>query len=150
MEEAQLAFRREGGKVSRYESADGYVQTHHLGVRMRNHVRTLGILFIIYHALGILIGLALFILLSGIGLISGELEAAGILTLIGVGVAVLLIVLSLPGLVTGFGLLSYRPWARILGMIIAAFHLLEFPIGTAFGVYAFWVLLEEESVMLFK
>jgi len=43
--------------------------------------------------------------------------------------------------IAGIGLLGQRDWARFLTLILAALMLLAFPIGTAIGIYAFWVLL---------
>jgi zinc-ribbon domain len=43
-------------------------------------------------------------------------------------------------LITGFGLLNRRPWARTLAIIAAILALLKFPFGTALGVYTLWVL----------
>ena len=48
------------------------------------------------------------------------------------------------------GLLKYRPWARILALIVAVLHLFSFPFGTALGVYAFWVLLSAQSAPVFE
>ena len=64
-------------------------------------------------------------------------------------IAVLLVVISLPGLIAGIGLLKFRPWARILAIIIGALHLLSFPFGTALGVYTLVVLLNAETPALF-
>ncbi len=58
--------------------------------------------------------------------------------------------LALPGLVTGWGLLTYRSWAPMVNVILSAFDLLLVPIGTIFGGYSIWVLLHPETVELFK
>jgi hypothetical protein len=60
-----------------------------------------------------------------------------------------LLIVSLPGLITGFGLLSYKPWARIVGIVLAVLQLLHFPLGTVFGIYALWVLLNNETERMF-
>ncbi len=56
------------------------------------------------------------------------------------------ILVSLPGLLAGMGLMNHRGWARILAMIVAVFHILNLPIGTALGIYTFWVLTNDEAV----
>ena len=43
----------------------------------------------------------------------------------------------------GVGLLHYRSWGRVLAIVMSVFLLFKFPIGTAIGIYAFWVLLSE-------
>jgi hypothetical protein len=43
----------------------------------------------------------------------------------------------------GVGLLQYRPWGRVLALVMAVFLVFKFPIGTAIAIYAFWVLLSD-------
>lgn len=116
---------------------------------MQQHVKILGVCFIIYHSILLLIGLGLFFIVGGAGMLSGDRNAALITGAVGTFLAVLFLVLSLPGLITGFGLLKFRPWARIAGIILGALHLLTFPVGTMLGVYALWVLLNAEAPALF-
>jgi hypothetical protein len=73
--------------------------------------------------------------------------------LIQVGVTVILgtiLVTSLPCLILAFGLLNFRPWARILGLVLSALLLLHFPFGTVVALYAFWVLLRPQTEALFR
>ncbi|MFP4395978.1 MAG: hypothetical protein ACLFTI_12020 [Anaerolineales bacterium] len=72
-----------------------------------------------------------------------------ILTIIGMFVAGLMTVLSLPGVVTGVGLLKFQSWARVLAIILGAINLPAFPIGTVLGAYSFIVLLNDETSALF-
>ena len=62
----------------------------------------------------------------------------------------MLLVLGLPGIIAGAGLLKFRPWARILGIIISALDLIHFPFGTALGVYGLWALLSRDGEMMFR
>ena len=57
--------------------------------------------------------------------------------------------LSLPSIIAGAGLLYYKPWARILTLILC-FLLIHIPFGTALGFYGFWVLLSKETLPLFE
>ena len=43
-------------------------------------------------------------------------------------------------LVSGYGLLTRRPWGRVLAIIAAVLALIKFPLGTALGIYTLWVL----------
>jgi zinc-ribbon domain len=43
-------------------------------------------------------------------------------------------------LITGYSLLTRRPWGRPLAIVAAILALLKFPIGTALGIYTLWVL----------
>ena len=75
--------------------------------------------------------------------------AIPVLGAIGAFVFLLLLVLSLPGLIGGFGLLQFKPWARILVIILSVFELLSVPFGTAIGIYGLWVLLNVQTERLF-
>jgi ABC-type Fe3+ transport system permease subunit len=65
-------------------------------------------------------------------------------------ILVILLMLSIPGIVAGIGLLYYKPWARILTIVLCALGLLNFPLGTGLGVYGLWVLLSPETTRLFE
>jgi len=116
---------------------------------MRQHVPILGWCFIVYHGIVALVGIMIGLIVSGAGVISGEREAMFITGAVGALVAGFLIVISLPGIIAGIGLLKYRPWARILAIIIGVLHLLSFPFGTALGVYTLYVLLNAEAPSIF-
>jgi hypothetical protein len=60
------------------------------------------------------------------------------------------LVLAVPMAVTGRGLLHWKPWAKTLGMFVAALGMLHFPIGTGIGVYALWTLSDEATEFLFE
>lgn len=124
---------------------------------MLTHVKVLGVLNIVLSALGILVGILLFAIFGGIaGLIGatdhgdGRLIAMPILGVIGALIFLVVMVISIPGIIIGAGLLRLRPWARILGIVISALNVLNFPFGTAVGVYGLWVLLSNETIALFE
>jgi hypothetical protein len=74
----------------------------------------------------------------------------GVVGMIGAAICVVIVILSAPGLIAGIGLLRFRPWGRILGIVISALDLVSVPIGTALGVYGLWVLLSNETEALFR
>ncbi|MDA1313074.1 MAG: hypothetical protein O2968_07050 [Acidobacteria bacterium] len=125
---------------------------------MKEHVRILGILHLVFGAIGILIAL-LFFVIFGLGTLGiagaaahkdpDALLAVPIIAAIGTFLVVLIALLSVPGIVAGYGLLNYKPWARILAIVLAAFNLLSVPVGTAIGVYGLWVLLNTETEQMF-
>lgn len=124
---------------------------------MRDHVRLLGILNIVMGCLVALIGVVIFVILGGAaGAISTQQiptdtqAALPIIALVGVCVGVFFLVLAAPSIIGGWGLLKFRPWARILVIIVSIFHLFSFPFGTALGVYGLWVLLSEEGRRIFE
>ncbi|MCE5311153.1 MAG: hypothetical protein LLG20_26235 [Acidobacteriales bacterium] len=124
---------------------------------MLTHVKTLGILNIVLSALGILAAVLVLAIFGGVaGIVGmacqdeGKLIAMPILGIIGCLIFVLVMLVSIPGLIAGVGLLKLRPWARILGVVISALNILNFPFGTALGVYGLWVLLSNETIALFE
>jgi hypothetical protein len=44
------------------------------------------------------------------------------------------------GLLVGWGLLDRQPWARMFAIIVGCLKLIDFPLGTALGIYTLWVL----------
>lgn len=124
---------------------------------MQQHVKILAWLNIVYGGLGILVGLIAFAVLGGVAGFVTQMDssldaqqASLILPLIGVGIVVLLAVISAPAIIAGWGLLNFRPWARVLTIVISALHLLSIPFGTALGVYGLWVLLSAQTEPLFR
>ena len=123
---------------------------------MRDHVRILGILNIIFGVLVILIGLASLIFCGGAAALvvwvadtSHADVVVPVLGVIGAVIFVVLLLVSLPIIIAGAGLLKYQPWARILTIILSALNLMNMPIGTALGVYGLWVLLNGDAERLF-
>jgi hypothetical protein len=75
--------------------------------------------------------------------------AIPILGIAGMALVVMFGAFSLPSLITGYGLLYFKSWARIVGIVLSAVSLINFPLGTAVGVYGLWVLLNKETERLF-
>jgi hypothetical protein len=124
---------------------------------MAQQVKILGILHIVFGALCVLGGLITLAVMGGIAGIVGSTDqshdaavAVPVLAAIGLFVCVLCLVVGLPGLVGGIGLLQYQPWARITIIVISALDLIHIPIGTALGIYGFWVLLNPQTEAMFK
>jgi len=76
--------------------------------------------------------------------------AIPILGLAGTALATMLGIFSLPSLITGYGLLYFRQWARIVGIVLSAVNLINVPLGTVVGAYGLWVLLNKETERLFN
>lgn len=116
---------------------------------MKQHVTIVAALRIGYSSLGILCGFLVWLILHSIGVVVYDRIAETILSLVGTIVGSVLVFLGIPGLVGGIGLLKFRPWARILVMIVSALDLFNVPIGTMLGVYSIIVLATEETAKLF-
>ena len=117
---------------------------------MQKHVTIVAVLRIVYSSIFLLVALFFFGVLAGIGVLSGDGEAFFVLGAIGTGLAAFFTILALPGIIGGVGLLSYRPWARILVLVLSFLDLVNIPFGTALGVYSIWVLLNSETEALFN
>ena len=117
---------------------------------MEKHVTFVAVINIAFGFLGIFLGLATFSVMVGAGIISHDPEAMKITTIVGVAIACFLILTSIPEIIGGFGLLKRKPWSRVLILIIAVLDLIFIPIGTFIGIYALWVLLNEDTAKLFK
>jgi len=118
---------------------------------MEKHVHFIAILWIIFGILGILFGFFVFLALFGISFIHdmGDI-APGILRLAAWVISLFFMVLALPQLIGGVALLQKKEWGRILVLVVAFFHLINFPLGTALGAYSLIILLREDTVRLFR
>ena len=116
----------------------------------QNHITLLGVLHIARGALVLLIGVILFGLLTGIGVISDDSTALGVLGFIGTALMLLLVALAIPCVLAGIGVLLRREWGRITALVVGILSLIDIPIGTAIGVYSIWVLMNDETRALFQ
>lgn len=114
------------------------------------HITILGWLYIVGHAVLLVVGAFVFFLLTGVGVATGEAEAAGVLGIVGTSVGLLLTALGLPGVLAGYGLLRHRPWARVLAIVVGVLGLVNVPVGTAIGLYALLVLTPEAAQPYFE
>ncbi len=119
-------------------------------MNMEKHVTLVAVINIAFGFLGIFLGIILFVILVGAGIISQDPEALTITSIVGIAIGFFLILTSIPEIIGGFGLLKRRPWARILVLIIAVLDLFMIPIGTIIGIYELWVLLNEDTAKLFR
>jgi hypothetical protein len=119
---------------------------------MDQHVKIISVLFIILGVLGILVAIGFFVLGAGTAatILSqdqgsdaqvGAAWAGGCMTFI----AALVGILSIPSIIAGWGLSKRKAWARVLTMILAVLSLPSVPVGTAIGVYALVIMLNDDT-----
>ncbi len=71
--------------------------------------------------------------------------------LFGVGFGFLIVIAEgVLAVIAGWGLLQLKEWARWLAIVLAAFSLLAFPIGTIIGAFVIWYLLQDHVRAVFQ
>lgn len=121
---------------------------------MRPHLDLLGILQLVWGAIGLLLGASMLFLAVGaiaIGVTSpADRLAAGVTAGAFVVFAVALLAGGGANAWAGRALRRHQPRARIAVMVLGGLNIFVLPFGTALGIYAFWVLLHNESRALFQ
>src|SRR5260370_4213975 len=126
-------------------------------LHMAQHVKIIGILHIVFGSLLILAGLICLLVMGGIAGMVGttshspdDLAAVPLLGGIGGLIFVLFLIFGLPGLIGGIGLIQFKPWARIVIIVLSVLDLFNIPFGTALGIYGLWCLLNKETEAMFS
>jgi hypothetical protein len=113
------------------------------------HIKIVGWLHIIGSAFSLAIGVFVFYLLTGIGVVSGDAQAVAVLSIVGTGVGAFLSLLALPDIASGIGLLMHKSWGQILAIVVGILNLINFPIGSLIGLYTLWVLFQNSATAYF-
>ncbi len=125
---------------------------------MGPHVDFVGVLFIVWGLLTTLVGVSTLAL--GVGAVAlitsasrgggGGQFAAGLTAAAFTALAIIAILWGSAHVVVGVPLRRHRPWSRLIALMLGSVDLLLLPYGTALGVYALWVLLNEKGKALFE
>ena len=117
---------------------------------MATHIKILGWLHVLFSLFGLLMAAMVFAggMLGGMlsGSVSGLLGAG----LGGALAAAFLAAFAVPGLLAGYGLLTLKPWARPLTIVLGVLDLIRIPFGTILGIYTLWVMLSAEGAAQFR
>jgi zinc-ribbon domain len=108
--------------------------------RLVRNVRILGILWIVGSALRMVPALGMLFLGHMRFPFMPPLARVFVVPMMG-GFGALLTVASVAGIAAGWGLLERRSWARMLAVVLGCLALIDFPFGTALGIYTLWALL---------
>ena len=125
---------------------------------MASHVDFVGVLFIVWGLLTTLVGVSTLALgVGAVALISSASRgggaggfAAGVTAAVFATLAIIAILWGSAHVVVGVPLRRHRPWARLMALMLGSVDLLLLPYGTALGVYALWVLLNEKGKAIFQ
>lgn len=112
----------------------------HLTVVAAGHI-ALGTLGVLIFGLPVLI-----VMVTGAWVWEVEMLFASTITALVLGIFV---VLSLPGIIGGIGLLLRHGWARVVLLVVSFLQLINFPLGTALGIYTIWVLFQDDAREVF-
>jgi hypothetical protein len=117
---------------------------------MKQHVSLVGALHVGFGILGLLGALAVYLSFHfAYEFIEEEPLVENIISFLGNTLSLIIVFISSLGIIGGIGLFSYKPWARILVMIVSAINCLNIPVGTAKGIYSIWVLMQPETIEMF-
>lgn len=117
---------------------------------MEKHINVVAALHIGLSIFGIVFAMIIGLILSLIGGFIDDPVATRVLPIIAKVAIWVVMVFSIPGIVAGIGLFKRKEWARILTLILSVIKLMNIPVGTAVGVYSIWVLVQDETTILFK
>jgi hypothetical protein len=123
---------------------------------VKSQVDFLGVLFVVWGLLTVVVGLSTLAL--GVGAVAllasaarsgGSQVAAGITAAAFTALAFIAMLWGAAHVVVGLPLRRYAPWSRLIALMLGSVDLLLLPYGTALGVYALYVLLNEKGKTLF-
>lgn len=122
---------------------------------MDTHKRLLSILHIVYGGLHILLFLLGALLVNTfLPFIMAEIaeadQDAALITELAINFVralffILLILIPLPSVIGGFGLLNGKKWGLNWLMASGCLSLINVPIGTGLGIYTIWVFVEDQN-----
>ncbi|HZL11817.1 MAG TPA: hypothetical protein VFC65_17685 [Prolixibacteraceae bacterium] len=116
---------------------------------MEKHINIVAALQIGLSIFNLLIAFLIFTVLKLVGGFVDDANGATILSLIADILAIVFIIISVPGILAGMGLYKRKEWARILTLVLSVIGIFNFPFGTAIGIYSIWALIQPEVVSSF-
>jgi hypothetical protein len=117
---------------------------------METNIKVLGWLYIILGILGVVGGLIALGIILTVGILVPDQGALPILFAVGLFIGGVMALLSVPGIVVGIGLMRFRPWARVLALVLGVLNVVNFPLGTVLGIYTFASLLTPDAEWSFR
>jgi len=119
--------------------------------KMKKHVTVVGAIQIGFSILGLIGAVIVFFALTfARGQVGDDETGKTVLLFLSISLPLLIGFIATLGLVGGIGLMAYKPWARYLVIVVSAIGCLNIPFGTLKGIYALWVLLQDETIKLFN
>ena len=116
---------------------------------MEKHINVIAALQIGLSIFNLLIAFLIFTVLKLVGGFVDDANGATVLSIIADILAIVFIIISVPGILAGMGLYKRKEWARILTLVLSFIEIFSFPFGTAIGIYSIWTLIQPETVTAF-
>lgn len=113
------------------------------------HLAVVGWLQIANGLFGLFLGALAATLIVGLAAIIDVERVFQTITLTAAVFGGLMVVLSIPGIVAGIGLLRRASWSRVMALVLSAFELVLFPFGTILAAYTVFVLSQQAAVDAF-
>jgi hypothetical protein len=91
--------------------------------------------------------------LGGLAMMGGRDGAlgGGMFAAMGVVFGIFMLIVAVFDAVVGWGLWTFKPWARIAAVVVSVLNLISFPIGTIIGAIGIWLFGFEPTIKsLFK
>jgi hypothetical protein len=118
---------------------------------MQDHIKIIGILWIVFGCFSLLGAAAIFMILFGVSFLPDiDTIAPGILRVAAVLISGFLALIGVPKIIGGWGLLKHKEWARIVVLIVSFLSLMSVPFGTALGIYSIVILFNKDAIALFQ
>jgi len=117
---------------------------------MEKHINIVAALQIGLSIFNLLIAFLIFTVLKLVGGFVDDANATSILSVVADALAIVFIIISVPGILAGMGLYKRKEWARILTLILSIIEIFSFPFGTAIGIYSIWALIQPETTAAFS
>lgn len=114
------------------------------------HRVILGWCYIVIGAVGVLAALVALVAIAGGGLLSRDRQAIAVTGIVGAALAGFLLVIALPAVLGGVGLLKRKYWGKVLALIVGLLNLPNVPIGTLLGAYTLWFWFQPNADALFE
>jgi hypothetical protein len=117
----------------------------------KEHNRLVGIFLMIHGGLQALVMLFLGLIYGGVGVAfllggRGEAKFVGLIFIVAIAFVIIISLLFIaPQIIGGWKMFKEKPNAKIWGIVGSILACLNFPLGTAAGVYGLWFLFGDEG-----
>jgi|TARA_B110000263_G_C15091495_1_gene411008 hypothetical protein len=122
----------------------------HIANDMQKHVTILSVIHFGIGAISLFAALIVFFLFPTIGnFVPKGTFPFDLFSVLAGGIGGFLVLFGAIKLLCGYGFYKRKSWARIYGLVLCGFGLINIPFGTLIAIYGIWVLIKSETAQLF-